>query len=1004
MATKNLNLGTVPVSRGEFDSTTIYYKDNIVQYKRSSYQVISESPIVGVPPINDEDIVNNGWIIFAGTLSEASLIKSNTQDLSGNNVQENLNSAAEKLKELKLEAIYDISAHNNGAVFESLSALLSDSNLSTLIPTSVRHGGMSIRFIQGSELSSDNKYVQYRLMSNEWSTNIEDWAIASEGVYIENPEFIYAKTDRKGKILWAIKTDGSIHYGAGIPQQVVDYINERIKELSLDEYENIVAFLNNLEKEDKTLQTLLNEKIDKEEGKSLIDNEYASTKSTINNLEFLEVVIDTEDKVLEGIQVDGTKVIGRDLSVGGSVNILGNMNVSGVSYKVIENSEYLAAWVDAEDKVIFGFKADGKTFVGDADFLNYIENIKKFLANDAIDKNIDWNALLSITAVENPEFIEAKTDSEGKLIAGRTTDGIAFEKVGLSTPKVLIDEHAIENIEDSEGRTEILTDAEGRVISYRDSDGVEHEEVGIESAKVTTNSLNLTTEGMTEFQLALKNSDFTEGFGDWSDNESLEILMPRCAIVNITNDNNSAVWPTSKTADYHYYLQFWDMQGNYFKKPVIYNAQGNSSLGMPKKNAGFDIFADTWDGKTFTLKIGNWIPQDSFHLKAYYADYFVGVCPIGYKLFNQITATRDIFSNRDWKKVFLPSKTTIGTGCRAMNGEDDKYSLDNDARCFPDGFPCIVYLNGEFYGIYSWQLKKHRDNYMMSKKNPLHIHLDGVLNNERLFGANGDSSKIGWIDTGDTGFEIRNPKPKKKKDGWALTCIDGTTYDADTNMKEIISQDSSLYDSTNESHVKTNQTKQAILQLSTYITELNQMESSSATSEAIKLRLSEMFDIQSFIDYLVFSDITSNYDGFAKNWQWITYNGNKWFVEPYDLDGIFGWSGWNEISPTGNRYGNDKGIPSGWIIQYYQEELEARYKELRDLSIIDSRNILNIFRSWIAAIGTDNYQKNHDKWPNDREHYYAAPVETHYDNIYRISNWLDMRIAKCDTIYNYNQN
>ena len=124
MATKNINLGTVPVSRGEFNSTTIYYKDNIVQYKRGSYQVVSESPIVGVPPINDEDIVNNGWIIFAGTLSEASLIKSNTQDLSGNNVQENLNSAAEKLKELKSEAVYDVSAHNNGATFESLSALL----------------------------------------------------------------------------------------------------------------------------------------------------------------------------------------------------------------------------------------------------------------------------------------------------------------------------------------------------------------------------------------------------------------------------------------------------------------------------------------------------------------------------------------------------------------------------------------------------------------------------------------------------------------------------------------------------------------------------------------------------------------------------------------------------------------------------------------------------------------------------------------------------------------
>ena len=43
--------------------------------------------------------------------------------------------------------IYDVSAHNDDATFEALSALLSDSNLSTLIPSAVRCGGMTIRFI-----------------------------------------------------------------------------------------------------------------------------------------------------------------------------------------------------------------------------------------------------------------------------------------------------------------------------------------------------------------------------------------------------------------------------------------------------------------------------------------------------------------------------------------------------------------------------------------------------------------------------------------------------------------------------------------------------------------------------------------------------------------------------------------------------------------------------------------------------------------------------------------
>ena len=67
--------------------------------------------------------------------------------------------------------IYDVSARNNGATFESLQALLSSSNLSTLIPTSVRCGGMSIRFIQ----SSDNEYVQFRLIAETFTINPYMW-------------------------------------------------------------------------------------------------------------------------------------------------------------------------------------------------------------------------------------------------------------------------------------------------------------------------------------------------------------------------------------------------------------------------------------------------------------------------------------------------------------------------------------------------------------------------------------------------------------------------------------------------------------------------------------------------------------------------------------------------------------------------------------------------------------------------------------------------------------
>lgn len=118
-----------------------------------------------------------------------------------NEIKASLEAETKRAQSAEQAIIYDVSARNNGAVFESISALLSASNLSTLIPTSVRMGGMTIRFIQ----SSDNRYVQYRLMSQTFSTTESDWQgvdneptagsnnlVKSGGVYdvVNHPRYI----------------------------------------------------------------------------------------------------------------------------------------------------------------------------------------------------------------------------------------------------------------------------------------------------------------------------------------------------------------------------------------------------------------------------------------------------------------------------------------------------------------------------------------------------------------------------------------------------------------------------------------------------------------------------------------------------------------------------------------------------------------------------------------------------------------------------------------------
>lgn len=78
--------------------------------------------------------------------------------------------------EIALGAVYDVSAKNptagpnNDGKF-TLEYIFNQNNVNTLIPTAYRKGGMSIKFIQ----SSDNKYIQFRLKKDSFSTVVAEW-------------------------------------------------------------------------------------------------------------------------------------------------------------------------------------------------------------------------------------------------------------------------------------------------------------------------------------------------------------------------------------------------------------------------------------------------------------------------------------------------------------------------------------------------------------------------------------------------------------------------------------------------------------------------------------------------------------------------------------------------------------------------------------------------------------------------------------------------------------
>lgn len=691
--------------------------------------------------------------------------------------------------------------------------------------------------------------------------------------YIQSEEFIFAKVDAEDKLLFGFQWDGTPVFGKTSAvedrlQAQVNLLADKIRNLlgdddttsaidTLKELKDFFASIDNTQ----TLTSIL-ANLNTTIGKVAIKDEEGEIQDTpfsvISNDEFLWAIVDSDDKVLFGFY----------RATGEPYNPLNEM------YHVIQNEEYFAAWLDTDDKVVLGIRRDGQ-IIGEIHAVNALKQVISQLQSDlaslqekvgTIDTNL--KELLDVFSLqENPEYLAVEKDADGKILSATNPDGSHY----IHNAKSETIPTEFSHIEDPEGRTEITTDAENKVMSYRDSSGKKHEH-DMEVTNLDVSNLNLKGNSVNNIQDALKANGFDVKTPiDWSESSFIQIPEPRFAIINITNIDSM---PTTKTQNKKAFLEFWDMHGNYFKKHAILNAQGNSSMGFVKKNVAIDFCDDEWIGdETPEIRIGDWVPQDSFHMKAYYTDFFRGVGAVCYKLYDQIVQTRGNMYDRPWKKALLDMSKIDTTTKSLGNPYVGDYSLltDTGAKCFPDGFPVAVYLNDSFYGIFSFQLKKHRDNYHMNKSTAEHIHLDGSIGWSIIW-----DGTIQW-GQGDDGFEVRNPK--------GLYAIGGNKYDADIKQEEIAGEEEvnawieagKLPDGTIiSSKIKKN--LQMTAKVKKYIQDFSKTllniraasdiyEASNKTEEDLKTFkkvFETYYDADNLIDYIIVSDVVRNYDGFGK--------------------------------------------------------------------------------------------------------------------------------------------
>lgn len=786
-----------------------------------------------------------------------------------------------------------------------------------------------------------------KLAENTEIKNEEGKTIKTPFREIESPEFLHCIVDAEDRFIFGIQLDGSIEWGKGIPAPIRTKLQEIITQCQQDKTD-LLGSIN-------TINGILDKTTIKDEAGEIQDTPFR----VISNEEFILAVVDLEDRVLFGFY----------RATGEPYYPLNEM------YHVEQNKEFFAVWLDAANHVLLGIRRDGQ-IIGEIHAVNALKQVISQLQSDltslqekvcTIDTNL--KELLDVFSLQdNEEYLAVEKDADGKVLSATYNDGSHY----IHNTKSETIPTEFEHIEDPEGRTEITADADEKIMSYRDSSGKKHEH-DMEVTNLDVSNLNLQGNSVSNISDALKASGFNVKHPmDWSESSFIQIPEPRFAIINVTNIDSM---PTTKTQNKKAFLEFWDMQGNYLKKHAILNAQGNSSMGYVKKNVAIDFCDDEWIGdNTPKIRIGEWVPQDSFHMKAYYTDFFRGVGAVSYKLYDQIVRTRGNMYDRPWKKALL-NMSKIGTTTKSIgNSYVGDYSLltDTGARCFPDGFPVAVYLNGAFYGIFSFQLKKHRDNYHMDKSTAEHVHLDGTINYNILWNGN-----IVW-GTGDNGFEVRNPKN--------LYAIGGNKYDADIKQEEIAGEDEvntwiaagQLPDGTViSSKIKKNlqltaKVKKYIQDFAQTILKIKEAEATYNSStkgeddlKALKKVFESYYDVDNLIDYIIISDVIRNKDGFGKNWQWFTYDGTKWWVGLYDCDISFGAdsSQGNKLTiPSSTHLSNSKNNPIGFVVSYYNSELESRYKELSDNGIITSSNIFSFIKDWTTRIGTNFFEEEYKKW------------------------------------------
>lgn len=371
--------------------------------------------------------------------------------------------------------------------------------------------------------------------------------------------------------------------------------------------------------------------------------------------------------------------------------------------------------------------------------------------------------------------------------------------------------------------------------------------------------------------------------------------------------------------------------------------QGASSIAYPKKN-----YTVTFNSPV--LIKSEWGSKKKYVLKSEFADSTHTRNTVAAKIWADIVRDRELTNGLTTLDDESGIPITLEDGTTVIDVVDSQI-LGSPGRGCNDGFHVMVVINGDYQGLYTL----------------------GIPKDDWMFG----------MDNGSENCCILNAEANTEPTRFRATTTKAAVEGEQTFSLEYASDD---------------------MDIDRIVSSLNTMLTSviNASGSNYRSAIEPYFDVDSAIDYFIYSLLIGNWDGVSHNFNLATYDGTQWMFSAYDLDNTFGIEdlvNWKFENLFDDPADSTPTIPIAaetnrffWLIYTYgTAEFKARYQHLRS-NVLSERHIFTRFYNHLSTVSKRVLEEEFNVWPTTPRS--GSQTVDAYINWYRLRcDYMDAKVA-----------